>query len=81
MRKPGETCPVCRLEFRKKDERYNIKAYGMCAKCSLEKLIGHTYKVTTWDCECGKKFSTKARFDSHKTSCKYKPVEKVIWNF
>ena len=69
-----ETCPKCRNDYRTKDDRRSIVSYGMCCKCLLEKELGHEYIPTTWDCECGKKFMTKKRLDSHTQKFKHIPI-------
>lgn len=60
-----ETCPVCRNDYGKKEEKFKIIAYGCCSSCLLEKQLGHPYRPNTWDCVCVKKFMSKKNLDKH----------------
>jgi hypothetical protein len=71
-------CPLCKNEYRLKDEKKKIVLYSACSMCLLQKQLGHSYTPQTWDCECGKKFMTKKNLDRHSTKFSHNQCYKQI---
>lgn len=61
----AERCPVCKNDYRQKDDKLKIVSYGACCKCLLEKQLGHPYITPSYVCSCGKEYTNKKNLERH----------------